>query len=158
MNVGEHNLARLAEQAWERHGDYDTLFFEGRWYSYSELRRRTHRLANGFRELGIEPGDRVVVMMANCPEVGICYHALWRAGVVITPAIFLLQADDLRHILEHSEARAIITTPEFLDTIRTTALVRPARLLDPDPATQGAKGRDGPVDAPDAAGSAVGGL
>ena len=39
-------------------------------------------------------------MMANCPEVGICYSALWRAGAAITPAIFLLSADDLRHILD----------------------------------------------------------
>lgn len=78
-------------------------------------------MSRGFVELGIEPGDRVVVMMSNCPEVGICYTALWRAGAVITPAIFLLQADDLRHILEHSEARAIITTPEFLETVKAAA-------------------------------------
>ncbi len=119
MGLGRHNLAVLNEQGWERFGDREALYFEGRWYGTGELRDRAHRMARGFTELGIEPGDRVVVMMSNCPEVGLCYAALWRAGAVITPAIFLLQAEDLRHILTHSEAKAIVTTPEFLETVKT---------------------------------------
>ena len=121
MGLGEFNLAALSEKAFERHGDHESLFFEGTWFSTGKLRDRSMRLSRGFTELGIEPGDRVVVMMSNCPEVGICYTALWRAGAAITPAIFLLQAEDLRHILSHSEARAVITTPEFLETVKTAA-------------------------------------
>lgn len=121
MTVGKHNLALLADQSFERHGDRPSLFFEGTWHSSGELRDRSLRLATGFRELGIEPGDRVVVMMANCPEVGIVYHALWRAGGAITPAIFLLPPEELHHILSDSEARAIVATPEFLPTIKQAA-------------------------------------
>lgn len=121
MPVGDHNLARLAEESVERHGDYEALYFEGRWYRSGELFERVQRLAGGLAALGIEPGDRVVVMMANCPEVGILYSALWRAGAAITPAIFLLPPDELRHVLRDSEARAIVTTPEFLGTVRTAA-------------------------------------
>lgn len=121
MTLGRHNLARLAEDAFERTGDHDSLFFEGTWHSSGQLRDRHLRLAAGLAQLGIAPGDRVVVMMTNCPEVGILYTALWRAGAVITPALFLLSADDLRHILESSEATAIVTTPEILDTVKTAA-------------------------------------
>ena len=119
--TGEHNLARLSDEAFERFGDRPALFFEGRWYTSGELRDRMVRLSGGFRELGIEPGDRVVVMMANCPEVGLVYQALWRAGAAITPAIFLLSTDELHYILESSEARAIVTTPEFTATVRAAA-------------------------------------
>ena len=121
VTVGAHNLARLAESAFERHGDYESTYFEGTWLRSGQLRERSHRLAGGFVELGIQPGDRVVVMMANCPEVGLCYTALWRAGAVITPAIFLLPPDELRHVLADSEARAIVTTPEFLGTVKAAA-------------------------------------
>ncbi|HWL66696.1 MAG TPA: AMP-binding protein [Actinomycetota bacterium] len=121
MGLGAHNLAVLGEKSFEKHGDYESLFFEGTTFTSGELRDRALRLSTGFRELGIEPDDRVVVMMSNCPEVGLCYAALWRAGAAITPAIFLLQADDLRHILTHSEARAIVTTPEFLETVKAAA-------------------------------------
>ena len=121
MSVGRHNLAQLSEDAFERQGDGPRLFWEGDWYTSGQLLERSRRLGRGFQELGIEPGDRVVVMMANGPEVGVSYVALWRAGAAITPAIFLLSADDLRHILEDSEARAVITTPEFLATVQTAA-------------------------------------
>jgi long-chain acyl-CoA synthetase len=121
MGLGAHSLARLAEESFERHGDYEALYFEGKWHSSGELADRARRLAQGLAKLGIAPGDRVVVMTSNCPEVGIVYNALWRAGAVITPAIFLLQADDLRHILTSAEATAVVTSPEFLPTVQAAA-------------------------------------
>ena len=84
------NLARLAEAAFERRGDYESLLFEGRWYGSAELFSRASRLGGGLAALGIEPGERVVVCMANRPEVSLVYQAVWRAGAVVTPATFLL--------------------------------------------------------------------
>jgi long-chain acyl-CoA synthetase len=115
--MGQHNLARLIEGAYERHGDHESLFFEGKWHNSGDLFSRGARTATGLKELGIQPGDRVVVMMANCPEVAITYHALWRLGAVVTPAIFLLPPEELRHVLTTSEAVAVITTPEFVPTV-----------------------------------------
>jgi long-chain acyl-CoA synthetase len=119
------HLARLAEEGFERRGDHRALLFEGRWHTSGELFDRGTRLAGGFAQLGLQPGDRVVVSMANCPEVSIAYHALWRAGLVATPAMFLLPTEDLRHVLADSGARAVITTPEFLDKVLTAAAGAP---------------------------------
>ena len=112
------NLARLAEDAIARHGDYEAMLFEGCWYRSADLFERGRRLAGGLAELGVAPGDRVVVSMANCPEVTVAYQALWRAGAVVTPVSFLLPAPELRHVLADSEAVAVITTPEFVDKVR----------------------------------------
>jgi long-chain acyl-CoA synthetase len=113
-----YNLARLGEEAFERLGDHDALLFEGTTHRASTLRDRAAGLGMGLAELGLEPGDRVVVMMTNSPEVQITYNALWRAGCVITPAIFLLPPDELRHVVSDSEAKAIVTSPELLDTAK----------------------------------------
>ena len=115
---GEHNLARLAEQAFERKGDYPSLLFEQRWHRSGELFERACRLAAGLTALGVRPGDRVVVTMANCPEVGIVYNALWRAGAVVTPATFLLPPEELRHVIADAEACGVVTTPEFAGKVR----------------------------------------
>jgi long-chain acyl-CoA synthetase len=126
--VGEHHLGRLVEQSFARRGDYPSLLFEGRWHGSAELFARSQRLAAGLTALGVGPGDRVVVSMANCPEVTVSYYALWRAGAVVTPATFLLPAADLAHVITDSQAVAVITTPEFL------AKVQPAIAgLDPSP-------------------------
>ena len=116
--TARYNLAQLGEEAFERLGDHDALVFEGTTHRASSLRDRGAALGSGLVELGLEPGDRVVVMMTNSPEVQIVYSALWRAGCVITPAIFLLPPDELRHVVEDSEAKAVITSPELLDSVK----------------------------------------
>ncbi len=94
-----HNLAALAEAAFHRLGDYESLVFEGRTYRSGELFDRACRVSSGLVKLGISSGERVVVLMANCPEVGITYSALWRAGAVVTPVVFLVSPPELQHIL-----------------------------------------------------------
>ena len=101
------------------------MFFEGRWYRAAELWDRARRISRGLRELGIAPGDRVVVMMSNSPDVGVLYSAAWRAGAVITPVIFLVSDAELRHILADSEAAAVVTTPEFLARVQAAAASAP---------------------------------
>jgi long-chain acyl-CoA synthetase len=116
-----HNLAHRAEEVLERFGDRPSLWFEGGWHGSADLAARARRVAGGFGALGVRPGDRVVVVMANCPEVGITYQALWRAGAVPTPVLFLLTEDELRHVVEDSGAVAIVTTPEFLPKVQAAA-------------------------------------
>src|SRR5687768_11872097 len=101
-------LPRRAEAALERLGDHRSLSYEGVWHSSGELAARARRVAAGLVALGVRPGDRVVLVMANCPEVGIAYAALWRAGAVATPVLFLLSEDELRHVMTDSGAVAVV--------------------------------------------------
>jgi long-chain acyl-CoA synthetase len=120
--LADHNLARLAESWLERHGDYESLFFEDEWHRSRVLSERAHRLAGALVELGVKPGDRVVVLMSNCPDVSVAYEAVWRAGGVLTPVIFLLTPADLRHLLADSEARLAITTPDLEPMVHDTGV------------------------------------
>jgi long-chain acyl-CoA synthetase len=115
------NLARLIEEHVESYGDYESTFFEGRWYSTGEGVERVRAVGAGLQELGVEPGDRIAVMLPNCPEVGITYWASWRIGAAVTPIVFLLPPPEIRRILEHSGARVLVTSPDFLLTIATAA-------------------------------------
>ena len=115
------SLGRRGEEVLERFGDYPSLLFEGQWHRSGELAVRARKAAAGFAELGVKPGDRVVVCMANCPEVGLTYTALWRAGAVPTPVLFLLTEDELRHVITDSGAVAVVTTPEFLAKVQAAA-------------------------------------
>jgi long-chain acyl-CoA synthetase len=119
--VGTKHLARQAERQLERHGDGDSLFFEDRWYTRGWMADQAARFATGLAGLGVRPGDRLVVLMANCPEVLVTYNAAWRAGAVVTPLIFLVSEDELRHALADSGAVAVVTTPEFLPKVQGAA-------------------------------------
>jgi len=121
-----NSLQRLSEQAWERFGDLNTLHFEGESWTGSQLAARSRRLSRGLRDAGLGVGDRVVVCMANCPEVGLTYSAVWRAGAATTPVLFLLSEDELRHVLSDSGASYVVTTPEFLPKVVASATGLPA--------------------------------
>jgi long-chain acyl-CoA synthetase len=139
------NLARQAERALERQGDYDSLCFEGRWHRSGDLAGRAARLAAGLADLGVRPGDRLLVLMANCPEVFITYQAAWRAGAVVTPLIFLVTEDELRHALVDSGAVGVVTTAEFLPKVTAALAGAPdVRFVlvpggSPEPAAAGAQ-------------------
>ena len=127
-------LSRRAESALERLGEHPSLWFEGAWQSSYELAARARRAAAGLVALGVRPGDRVVLVAANCPEVLVTYTALWRAGAVATPVLFLLTQDELRHVLADSGAVAVVTTPEFLATVRAVAGGLPVVVVGGEPA------------------------
>ncbi len=124
--TGAHNLARLAEESHLRLGDRESLWFEGKGYRSGALHERSSRLGAGLTKLGIRPGDRVMVLLPNSPEVGVTYVGLWRAGAVITPAMFLLSDSELRHILETTDAVAVVTAPELLGRATAAAAGLPS--------------------------------
>jgi long-chain acyl-CoA synthetase len=132
----ETNLAQLAESALERLGDYPSLCFEGVWHSSAAMHERATRVASGLHRIGVKPGDRVVVVMANCPEVSILYEAVWRAGGVVTPVVFLVSAAELRHIIVDSGAVVVVTTPELLPKVTEALDGKPLPVVVADPSQE----------------------
>jgi long-chain acyl-CoA synthetase len=126
---GPRTLARLWEATREQLGDHPALWFEGQTYRSGELFDRATRVAGGLRELGVRPGDRVAVVMANCPEVAITYHGIWRAGAAVTPVIFLVTETELGHLLRASGAVAVVTTAELLPKVLAAAAGLPLPLV-----------------------------
>jgi long-chain acyl-CoA synthetase len=136
------SLGALAETAEARFGAQSTLLFEGASITYAELGARARRFAAGLQSLGVGPGDRVAVCMANCPEVLETYRAVWRIGAVVTPLLFLLSEDELRFALTDSGAEAVITTPEFLPKLRAASHGLDVRCVITGPASAGAASFD----------------
>src|SRR5438552_5590643 len=107
------NLARLGEKSVERFGEYTALHFEGRDLTNVEQQRTAARVARALARMGVSPGDRVVVLLPNCPEVLAAYTGILKTGAVIVPIVFLLSPDEVRHILADSAAKVVITAPEL---------------------------------------------
>jgi long-chain acyl-CoA synthetase len=115
------SLQRLTEQSWDRVAAGSVLHYEGRQWTGEQIAERVRRVSGGLQEAGLSPGERVVVCMANCPEVSVTYSAIWRAAAVATPVLFLLSEDELRHVLGDSGAALVVTTPEFLPKVTAAA-------------------------------------
>jgi long-chain acyl-CoA synthetase len=119
------SLTRLADESLDKYGEYVALAFEGRRYTNLEQARAAARLAHALRRLGIGPGDRVLVMLPNCPEVIQSYGAILRCGGVIVPVIFLLGEREVAHIVADSEAKVVITSGDLLGKVEAQIGVLP---------------------------------
>ena len=108
-------LSDLSRYNCSRFGPFTAVIYEDgqevRTLTNVDIAREAAQLADGLQKLGIEKGDRVIVMMLNCPEVLIAYQAISRAGGVIIPVMPLLKAPEVRYIAQNSAAKAIITSP-----------------------------------------------
>src|SRR5262249_9489511 len=101
------------EDSVRTYGEYAALLFDGREITNVDQQRAANRLANALRRRGLGLDDRVVVMLPNGPEVLVSYAAILKLGAVIVPVVFLLGPDEVRHILEHSGAKLLITSPDL---------------------------------------------
>ena len=89
---------------------------DGAWtsISWSEAARRVTALAEGLKRLGMKPGDRVMLVSENRPEWLIADLAIMAAGCVTVPTYTTNTTRDHQHILNNSEARAVIVSTQKL--------------------------------------------
>ncbi len=112
------NLASLAEKNLADYGEYERLLFEGRSFTNRQLHDASCRFARALVELECLPGDKVILMMPNGPEVFVTYPAIWRAGLTVIPVLFVLEARELAYILDNSNAKAIVTSPDVYPKVQ----------------------------------------
>src|SRR5438874_7616188 len=111
------NVARLVLDCVERCGEYAAVYYEGQSFTNVERLRRAERLATVLPNHGVRPGDRVVVMMPNSPDVTAAFHAVWRIGAVIVPVAPQLLAAEARYIVASSGASVILTCPALVSRL-----------------------------------------
>ena len=84
-----------------------------RTWTYAELVAWSRRLAGGLRRIGVEPGDKVALVLANYPEFVGMKYAISRVGAVAVPLNILNRRDELRYLLEQSNAAVLVTMDRF---------------------------------------------
>lgn len=107
------NLGSLGQDNITRYGEYNAVYFEGRWYSNVEMEAEACRLGNALRSLGVGKGDRVVIQMPNSPVVLWSFPAIFKLGAIAVPMNPLLRPDQASYIFQNCGARVAITNPDF---------------------------------------------
>jgi len=101
------------DQAVERHADRPFIITDDRHWSYAELSAWSKRLAAGLQREGVEPGEKVAIILANYPEYIALKYAVSRIGAVAVPINILNRRDELRYLLDQSDAVLLVTMDCF---------------------------------------------
>jgi fatty-acyl-CoA synthase len=102
----------LAASEWP---DNEFVVSERGCFSYRALDQWVTELAVGLVSKGVRKGDHVALLMANYPEFVALKFAIARAGAVAVPINFMNRRDELKYVLEQSEAVCLITMDRFRD-------------------------------------------
>ncbi|MGC8810126.1 MAG: class I adenylate-forming enzyme family protein [bacterium] len=94
------------------------IIFEEKRFTYREFNARVNRLAQALLRMGLRKGQKVAVLLFNSNEFVEAYFATAKIGGVFTPINFRLAQEEMRFILNHSDARFFIFGEEFLDAVK----------------------------------------
>lgn len=107
-DVWNQTLPEMLAHSCKRFPDRDALYFRGQTWDYSSLMADVNRLANGLISLGIEKGDRVAIMLPNCPQYVIAYYGILAAGAIVVQVNPMSTANELEYFLRDAGAKAIV--------------------------------------------------
>ena len=113
------NVRAVLEAAVARAPDQPYLCFEGQRLSYAEFDRRVNQTANAFRQLEVRKGDRVALMLPNCPEFLFCWLGLNKLGASMVPINTAFKGPEAEYIVNHSDARLLVVGAAYLDLVRS---------------------------------------
>jgi long-chain acyl-CoA synthetase len=109
------NVAHFVELAGEAHPEQCAVKLDSIEISYADLDLHSNRIANMLRDKGIEPGDKVAIMLPNTPHFPLVYYGILKAGATVVPVNVLLKAQEIQYYLEDSDAQVFIVWRGFYD-------------------------------------------
>ena len=93
--------------------------------SYGELAERVNRCSNALRDRGLAAGDRLLMVVKDCPEFFYLFWGSIKAGVMPVPVNTLLRAPDLQYMIDDAACAAVVYSPEY--AIEVAAAIASAR-------------------------------
>ena len=85
--------------------------------TYAELAERVNRCGNSLKELGVGQGERVLMMVKDCPEFIYLFFGAIKSGLIPVPVNTMLRVQDYSYLIGDSECVALIYSPEFGDVV-----------------------------------------
>ena len=100
------NLSVILESTAAKHPEKEAFTFMDVTLNYKHINAAANQVANGLRQMGIQPGDHVALSCFNLPYFPIIYFGILKAGAAVVPLSVLLKKDEIAYHLNDSDAKA----------------------------------------------------
>ena len=117
LNHVELSPISFLQRAADVYSTCDSIIYGQRKYNWKETSKRCRQLASGLNKLGVEKGSTVAMMAANTPELAEAHFGVPISGGVLSAINTRLDADTVAYILEHGDAKILITDTHFSNII-----------------------------------------
>jgi long-chain acyl-CoA synthetase len=109
------NLAVMLRESARAHPEKAAVVSDDVRLTYDHLDALSNQVASGLRADGLEPGDRVALMLPNVPQFVIAYYGVLKAGGIVVPLNVQLKAQEIAYFLGDSGARCLVAWDDVAD-------------------------------------------
>ena len=108
VEIGNDTLVDVYQRNLSENGNRPATYFFGRTLTYTELDQQVRAAAAGLKAFGIRPGDRVAIVLPNCPQHIIAFHAVLHLGATVVEHNPLYTSYELEGLFSDHGARVAI--------------------------------------------------
>ena len=107
-------IASILAASAVRHAERPAVVFGDLRLTYAQLRHHAKQYAAVLRDKGVEPGDKVALLLPNTPHFPMAYYGALAIGAVAVPVHALLKAEEIQYVLEDSGAKVLVCASPLL--------------------------------------------
>ena len=113
--VQQHAVGDIPRRTAARYPDKTAVIDGDTTLTFHQFDQTVNRVSNALLERGLRKGDRCAILSRNRWEYAVVAYATARVGVILVPVNFMLNADEIGYILQHSGARTVIAEDGLID-------------------------------------------
>lgn len=117
LEIPNKSLPEMLNESIENYGDHKALYFYGKEITYKKLGELVNAFTATLQEDEVKKGDRVAIMLPNCPQYVISYYGILKAGGIATQLNPMLVGKELEYILADSGAETIVIYEPLLPVL-----------------------------------------
>lgn len=118
LNYPDIPLYCLLDSSARKYPDNTATVFFGAKLSYRELSSLTDAFSAALLDIGVKKGDRLALLLPNCPQNLIAYYGALKAGAVVVPTNPLYVEDELMHQFVDAGVETVVTLTKFYSTLQ----------------------------------------
>lgn len=118
VDIPTISVPQMIEVSSQKYANHVAMSFYGHQTTYAELARGVQTFASALQAAGLEKGDRIAIMLPNCPQYVVAFHGTLHAGAIVTQVNPMSVERELAHILVDSGAKAIVILDALLPRLR----------------------------------------
>src|SRR5690625_1419854 len=117
VTIPNISLPQLFNQSVEKYTNKIAMTYGDELYTYKQLNNMVKNLAAALKDNGISKGDRVALMLPNCPQYPVSYFATLFCGAIVVQVNPMYQSDELLHVLQNAEVKCLIILEDLLPIV-----------------------------------------
>jgi long-chain acyl-CoA synthetase len=114
----DKTLVDYLDQLAAQHGDRAAVLFKGTTMTYGQLAAESTAFAAALAALGVRKGDRVAIVLPNCPQFFVAEFGAWKAGAVVVALNPIYTEREIEQALQSTGAETVVTLTAFYNRVK----------------------------------------